>query len=345
MKITEIFQIIKHYNINRLKKYTLRALYFREKGAAAKVLELGEKNIQDLSDNEVRIKVLASSINPADFMFIEKQYRVKPEFPQIAGFEGAGTIIDNGGDENFPLNSIVAFRHKNIWAEFANIPKDKIILLPKNFPIEKAAQLSLNPLTAWALLEESNAHTNEWIVLSAASSTVSKLIIQFAKNKGINTIAIVRDFEQKEELLSLGANMVLISDNEIIEKQIRELGKTERIVSFLDAVGGDLASTIIKTISPGSKIIHYGLYSDQNVTYHNADIIFKNLTIQGFGIDGWQNNKSKTELKKIWTNIIHEIMNQDFKMEVSGKYSLKAFKQAIIESRNNKSGKILFWMN
>ena len=306
---------------------------------------MGRKNIPDLSKNEVKVKVLASPINPADFMFIEKQYRVKPEFPQIAGFEGAGIIIDNGGDENFPVNSIVAFRHKNVWAEFANIPKDKIILLPKNFSIEKAAQLSLNPLTAWALLEESSAKESEWIVLSAASSAVGRLIIQFAKNKGIKTIAIVRDFQQKETLLSLGASMVLISDNELLEKDIQELAKTERIASFLDAVGGGLASTIIKAISPNSKIIHYGLYSDQNVTYHNADIIFKNLTIKGFGIDGWLNGRSKEELKKIWVNIIQEIMNPDFKMEVSGKYSLGAFKEAITESKNSKSGKTLFWMH
>ena len=323
----------------------MKVLFFEEKGDALKFLKLGEQNIPELHSNEVKVKVLASPINPADFMFIEKQYRVKPEFPQIAGFEGTGIIVDNGGDENFPSNAIVAFRHKNIWAEFANIPKDKIILLPKNFPIEKAAQLSLNPLTAWALLEESNAKENEWVVLSAASSTVSKLIIQFAKNKRVKTMAIVRDFEQKEALLRLGANMVLISDDDIIEKQIRELGKTERIASFLDAVGGDLASTIIKTISPNSKIIHYGLYSDQNVTYHNSDIIFKNLTIKGFGIDGWMNGKSKTDIKKTWNNIIKELMNQDFKMEVSGTYPLEDFKQAIIESRNIKSGKNLFWMN
>jgi NADPH:quinone reductase-like Zn-dependent oxidoreductase len=322
----------------------VQTVYFEEKGKAEKVLKSGEKNILNLLEHEVRVKVYASPINPADFMFIEKQYRVKPEFPQIAGFEGVGIITNNGGDENFPLHSIVAFRDKNIWAEYANIPKDKIILLPKTFSIEKAAQLSLNPLTAWALLEESSASMNEWIVLSAASSAVCKLIIQFAKNKGIKTIAIVRDFEQKEALLSLGANMVLLSDNDTIEKQILELRKTERIASFLDAVGGNLASTIIKTISPYGKIIQYGLYSDQNVSYHNSDVIFKNLTIKGFGIDDWLSSKSKTELKEIWTNIIQEVMNPDFKMEVSGKYPLKEYKQAITESRNNKSGKILFWM-
>lgn len=322
----------------------MQTLFFEEKGKAESVLQLGEKSIPDLLENEVRIKVKASPINPADFMFMEKQYRVEPDFPQIAGFEGAGIITENGGDESFPVNSIAAFRSKNIWAEWVNIPKEQVILLPENSSFEKASQLSLNPLTAWALLEESNAKENDWIILSAGNSTVSRLIIQFAKNKGIRTVPIVRNLEQKEDLIELGANLVLKSDNEEMEKRLQELAKTEKIAGYLDAVGGDLTSTVIKTISSNSKIIHYGLYSKENVKYHSSDIIFKNLTVKGFGIDGWLSSKPKAKLKSIWNEIIREVMNENFKMEVSGKYPLEDFKKAIFESRNSSKGKILFWL-
>ncbi len=323
----------------------MKTLYFNEKGKAEEVLKLGEKPIPDLLANEVRVKVKASPINPADLMFIERVYRVEPVFPQTAGFEGVGTIADKNGNADFPDGSLVAFRHKNIWAEFANIPKEKIVLLPDSFSFEKAAQLSLNPLTAWALLDELKAKENEWIILSAGNSAVSKLIIQFAKNKGIKTIPIIRNNDQKEELLNLGANLVLISDDEKIAEQIGELAKTERISGFLDAVGGKITSKIIKTISANSHIIHYGLYDDQNTEYHSSDIIFKNLTIKGFGIDAWMNSKTKTEKKQIWANIMGEVIKPDFRMKISGKYSLENFKEAIIESRKIKDGKILFWMD
>jgi NADPH:quinone reductase-like Zn-dependent oxidoreductase len=323
----------------------VKTLYFNKKGKADEVLKLGENTIPDLLPNEVRVKIKASPINPADFMFIERVYRVKPVFPQIAGFEGVGTITDNNGDKDFPVGSLVAFRSKNIWAEFANIPKDKIVLLPQGFSITKAAQLSLNPLTAWALLEECKAKENEWIILSAGNSAVSKLIIQFAKNKGIRTISVVRNDDSNEELLSLGANLILRSDNDNIEEQIETFVKNGRISGFLDAVGGDLTSKIIKIISPDSYIIHYGLYGDQSTEYYNSDIIFKNLTIKGFGIDAWINSKTKTEMKQIWINIIQEIVNRGFKMKVSGKYPLENYKEAIKESRKIKDGKILFWMD
>jgi NADPH:quinone reductase-like Zn-dependent oxidoreductase len=323
----------------------VKALLFRQKGAAEKVLEFADTHIADLLPGEVRVKVLASPINPADFMFIEKTYRVEPVYPQIAGFEGAGMIVDNGGDENFPVNTLVAFRHKNVWAEYVNIPKQKLILLPKQMPVEKAAQLALNPVTAWALLEESAAKAGEWIILSAAGSALSKLIIQLANSKGVKTLALIRENDQQTPLLSLGVSAVYYADADDLELQIQSLTGGEKIAGFLDAVGGKLAAKVIKAISPNGRIIHYGLFSEQPVTYHNADLIFKNLIIKGFGIDAWLQSKTDTELKAVWNELIKAVIKSDFTMEVAAKYSLDNYEKAIAKSKSGNGGKVLFWMD
>ena len=320
----------------------MKALFFNEKGNAEEVLMYGDIDAAPVPNNEVRVRMLASPINPADFMFIEKQYRAEPIFPQIAGFEGAGMITENGGDHNYPFNSLVAFRHKNVWAESVNVPKNKIVLLPENFPVEKAAQLSLNSLTAWALLEELNAKENDWILLSAGASAVSKLMIQFAKNRNIKTIAIVRHHSQDQELLNLGASAVANGDDEEFEKKIKALVQNGRICGFADAVGGDLTTKVIKVLDLGSTIIHYGLFSPQQVRYHSSDVIFKNLTIKGFGIDNWLSRKSTSEMQYIWKDIIHQVKDRNFQMEVSAKFLLKDYKNAILTSRNSKKGKVLF---
>lgn len=323
----------------------MKALLFNEKGPAEVVLQYAEIGEPHLLPRTIKVKMLASAINPADFMFIEKQYRLQPQYPQIAGFEGTGIIADNGGDENFPKNSLVAFRHQNAWAEFVVVPKTKIVLLPQDFPVEKAAQLSLNPLTAWALLEEVNAKPKEWILLSAGNSAVSKLVIQFAKNRNVRTIPIVRDKSQIDELLSLGASAVLVSTDDSIKQQIKAIIGDNKIAAFLDAVGGNLASEIIKIISPGSTILHYGLLSEQNISYHSSDVIFKNLLMKGFGIDAWLLFKSDAEIKETWKTIIKQVSETSFKMNVAGKFLLKNYKQAIRESKDLKNGKILFWMS
>lgn len=330
--------------VQRFKIIKVKALLFKEKGGAERVLEFVDTNIVNLLPNEVRVKVLASPINPADIMFIEKTYRVEPVYPQIAGFEGAGMIVDNGGNENLPIHTLVAFRHKKVWAEYVNIPTQKIIPLPKQMPVEKAAQLALNPVTAWALLEESGARTGEWIILSAANSALSKLIIQLASRRGIKTLALIRENDPQTPLLKLGVSAILYANADDLEHQIKSLTGGEKIAGFLDAVGGELVTKVIKVISVNSIIIHYGLFSEQPVIYHNADVIFKNLTIKGFGIDAWLQSKTSAEMQTVWSELIKEIIKPEFKMEIAAKYSLDAYKKAIAESKSAKGGKVLFWM-
>jgi NADPH:quinone reductase-like Zn-dependent oxidoreductase len=98
-------------------KRKIKALVFSEKGKAADVLTLSDTELDAAQPNEITIRTLASPINPNDFMFIEKQYRLVPTFPQIVGFEGCGIVTDNNGNADIPSGSLVAFRHKNVWVE------------------------------------------------------------------------------------------------------------------------------------------------------------------------------------------------------------------------------------
>lgn len=325
----------------------MKALVFREKGQAEEVLSFEEMPFNKPLTNEITVKVLASPINPNDFMFIEKQYRQVPVFPQIAGFEGCGLVSDSNDVPELPINSLVAFRHHGVWAEYINIPKEKLLLLPKNFPVEKAAQLSLNPLTAMALLDEVQARQNEWVVLSAGSSAISKLVIQFAKSKKIKTLVILRNDEQRSQLLNLGATAVLVADesSDDLVSRINEITHQEAVSGFLDAVGGGLSTQVLKCISSNGKIILYGLLSKENTSFHNSTIIFKNLFIKGFGIDGWTKNKSDMELENIWKEIKSHAQNSDFKLDVASKFPISEYRRAITESRNATNGKVLFWFN
>ncbi len=320
----------------------MKALVFKEKGNSEEVLKIENVTLPLAEENEIVVKTIASTINPNDFMFIEKQYRLIPIFPQIAGFEGCGSVIDNNGNSEIPIGALVSFRHKNVWAEQVNVPKEKIVILPPNFPIDKASQLSLNPLTAWGLIEQSEATVDDWIILSAGTSSVSKLIIQLAKQKGIKTIAIVRDDNQTSELQLLGANSVIKDTNhENIGQQIKEIVGSERIKCFIDAVGGELATKVIPCISENGKVICYGLLSNSNVSYHNSNIIFKLITIKGFGIDNWIASKSKEELKSIWQQIILSVGQADFIMDVAEKFPLEDYKVALANSKTTTKGKVL----
>ena len=70
----------------------MNAIVFNEAGLWTDNLKLSDREINEPTETEVQVKILARPINPSDEMFIKGVYRQKPEFPQIAGLEGAGVI-------------------------------------------------------------------------------------------------------------------------------------------------------------------------------------------------------------------------------------------------------------
>ena len=319
----------------------MNAIIFNEAGLWTDILSLSETEINEPLENEVKVKILARPINPSDEMFIKGVYRNKPEFPQIAGLEGAGIIEKTGKNlDSSLIGQHVAFRAKGTWADEINIPADSFRIVPKEIPFEIACQPTLNAFTAFALLELSNLAVNQWLLLTAASSSVCRQIIQLAKAKEIKVIALVRKEEHKNDLLNLGADVVLNSLTENIEEQVIDITK-DGANAILDSVGGALGSTMIKVAAPFGKVIIYGRISPDETSFAYGTVIYKNLKIEGFGIDHWLNSKSKDELHLIWQELTTSITNSTLKLQSDRIFDLKDFKEAIMFYKNTSRKVVL----
>src|SRR5258708_13379759 len=160
----------------------MSALAFNKTGVPEEGLQVIEKERPIPAAGEVLVKVLASPFNPADTFFIRGTYRFQPTFPdEIAGFEGAGIVESAGKDAAVPIGSLVAFFYRKTWAEYTVVPAAELAVLPGDFPIEKTAQFSLNPFTAWALLDAAQPPAGEWMLLTGPNSSVSPIPIHVAK--------------------------------------------------------------------------------------------------------------------------------------------------------------------
>jgi len=318
----------------------MNAIVFNEAGLWTENLKLSDTEINEPKENEVQVRILARPINPSDEMFIKGVYRQKPEFPQIAGLEGAG-IIENAGKnlDSALIGQHVAFRAKGTWTDKINIPGDSFRIVPKEIPFEIACQLTLNSFTAYALLELSNLAADQWLLLTAASSSVCKQIIQLAKAKEIKVIALVRKDEQKKDLVNLGADVVLNSETESIGEQVTQIAKGGAN-AILDSVGGALGSAMIKVAAPFGKIIIYGRLSPDETSFAYGTVIYKNLKIEGFGIDHWLIGKTKDELNLVWQELTTSVNNGTLKLHCDKLFDLKDFNEAIIFYRNT-SGKVV----
>jgi hypothetical protein len=103
----------------------MKAIVFEHNGKATSILTLQEVPQPQPLEGELLIKVLASTINPADILFIAGKYRMQPNLPQIAVLEGVGVVMQQGKNTLTPTQTLVAFRHKNVWAEYVVVPEKK----------------------------------------------------------------------------------------------------------------------------------------------------------------------------------------------------------------------------
>ncbi|WP_083964258.1 quinone oxidoreductase family protein [Shimazuella kribbensis] len=313
----------------------MKAIYFNEFGSPVDdfdALQLGEVPLPEIKENEVLVKMVAASINPGDFLFIQNLYPEpkKPVFPQqIGGNYGAGIVTKVGSKVSFKPGTFVTFGYYNTWAEYAAVPAEWLIPLPSDYPIEKAAQF-FNLITAWDLLEQSKVQSGQWLALTAGNSSVATMVSQLAKLRGVHVISIVRKTHDHLDLQTLGVSHVIdlsqLSGN--IKEPIMEITQNKGLHGLIDAVGGPLSSDLIQSLSFGGQVVIYGNYSSEKFEFHNYDILMNNIGINAY-LYQYFLTPPKPEDRKVLQKIIDVTGKAEFQVSIGGMHRLEDFKNAV----------------
>jgi NADPH:quinone reductase-like Zn-dependent oxidoreductase len=101
----------------------------------------------------------------------------------------------------------------------------------------------------------------DFVIITAASSSVGLAAIQIVKAQGGISIATTRTSAKKDQLLALGANHVIVTEEEDLVARVQSIaaGKGARIV--IDPVGGDYINTLAQATANGGTIFLYGMLS------------------------------------------------------------------------------------
>ena len=82
----------------------------------------------------------------------------------------------------------------------------------------------INPATALLMVRHVLAvPRGEWLLQSAASGELGRMIIRLAKHDGIKTINVVRRRDAAQELTDLGADAVIVSGDGPIDEQVHNV--------------------------------------------------------------------------------------------------------------------------
>ncbi len=316
----------------------------REFGAPRDVLRLETTKLPEPAGHEVIVAVQASPINPADINIIEGKYGKLPRLPFVPGNEGIGIVMQAGNEvTNLAIEQhVVNPTEIGAWCEAYAVDSRKLTVVPSDIDIEQAAMLSVNPTTAWLLLENFvKLQAGEWLIQNAANSAVGRLIIQIAKQRGLKTINIVRDVGRASDLEGLGATKVMTIES-ATPKEIRRVTGESGIPLGLNAVGGAAASAVVKCLAPGGTMVTYGAMGREPVTVSNPSLIFKDIRIRGFWRSAWFSSASRSEIQELFDGLIHLIRGKKLYNPIEQTYPLTRIQDAVQHAQEpRRAGKIL----
>lgn len=251
-------------------------------------LKIVTRPIPRAGPNQVVVHITARPINPTDFISV-RNGRVGGNGYGTIGSEGCGVVHEVGegvtavqkGQRVVTITGTEVFKGNGAFQEYILLDPSLVWPVPSDMPDEKAAQFVINPWTSYSMLHDLQVPKGEYIIQSAAGSTLGKQVITLAAHFGIKTINIVRRSEQEAELKSLGADEVICSSEADVVARVKEITAGKLAWGALDAVSGTMTATLAACVRDGGQVFVYGTLSGKTVSMSTLDL-WRDVVIRGW---------------------------------------------------------------
>ena len=319
-----------------------KAICHHEFGQPLDVLRLENVQQAEPQIGEVRVRLLAATINPSDYGMIGGSYGRLRELPAVAGREGVGVVEAIGrGVTSVGVGARVRFPEAGAWQETACMAADDVLLVPADVSIEQAAFSFINPPTAYCLLQKIvDLAPGSWVLQNAGNSAVGLAVIQMARVMGFKTISQVRREELIAPLKALGADHVVIEGSGW-SKQVNELAGGEPIQLALNSIGGASASDQIKALGEGGTQVTFGAMVGDLVRFPTRFLIFNDVRLVGFWWDQWSQKAGAQGLNQVMSAVYAMMRDGTLKLPVEATYSFAEYEAAIKHDQQPRFGKVL----
>jgi len=301
-----------------------------ENGYRTSITELPEEK---LSQGNVLVKVLYSTLNYKDALAITGKAPVIRSFPMIPGIDFSGVVEQSDSDEfnvgdKVLLNGFgVGEKHMGGLSQKAKVNSEWLIPLPEAISPLQAMSIGTAGYTAMLciLALEKNGITPQSgkILVTGATGGVGSFAVKLLSLMGYTVVASTGSSEQHDYLTDLGATEII--DRAELSAPGKPLMK-EKWAGAVDSIGSHTLANVCASIQYGGAVAACGLAQGMDLPAYVAPFILRGVSLLGIDsvmrpradrIAAWK--KLSEILPEMEMQSIAEVISLEASIDVAGK--------------------------
>src|ERR1700681_2938691 len=266
----------------------MKAVWYERTGAAPDVLTFGDMPTPVAGPGEVRIRLEASGVNPADVGRRAGSYHAL-EYPRvIPNSDGAGIIDQVGdgvtrlgvGERVWLFNGQRNGRAFGTAAEYIALAEHLVTPLPDRLSFAEGATLGIPGMTAWCCLFGNGPIAGKTVLVTGGAGAVGHYAVQLAKWGGARVIATVSSPLKAEQARLAGADLIVDYKAEDVIARTLAFTDGRGIDRVVDVdFGGNLATTL-KLMAMNSTIAVYATNGNRNPVVPMRELMEKCIALR-----------------------------------------------------------------
>ena len=274
------------------------------------------KNLSDLPDNDVLIRVHYSSLNYKDALSATGNKGITRNYPHTPGVDVGGVVVNSKspkfkeGDEVIITGYDLGMNTSGGFGEFVSVPADWIVPKPNGISLRTAMIIGTAGFTAMnGVLEIINYGIKPEdgnVVVSGATGGVGIMATTFLAKFGYKVIVSSGKKEQYSLLEKAGATE--ICGRELLNEESPKPVLSPKWIAGIDTVGGNVLTNILKSLNKYGIVCTCGNVISAELRTSIFPFIIRGVRLIGLA-------SAETYMQKrltIWNKIVSEFGNFDF---------------------------------
>ncbi|MDP5168692.1 MAG: YhdH/YhfP family quinone oxidoreductase [Bacteroidia bacterium] len=251
--------------------------------------EMVQRQLTDLPEGEVLIRVHYSSLNYKDALSATGHKGITRTYPHTPGIDAAGVVVESTHPDIKPGQKVIVTSYDlgmntdGGFGEYIRVPASWVVGLPQSMTLFESMVLGTAGFTAALALyklERNGLNPSDGpVVVTGASGGVGSLAVALLVKRGYEVAAVSGSPAAYDMLRQLGAHEILPREavNDTTGRPILK----SRWAGAIDTVGGNTLATLLKTSRREASIAVCGLVASPELPTTVYPFILNGVNLLG----------------------------------------------------------------